>query len=63
MSSSLNESSALERIERGYAIEIRNRIMFNFYPGLPHMIVAHSYCNKLLAWMTLSHVVMSGDTK
>ena len=32
-----NGSSALQRFERSNALEIRNRIMFNFYPGLPHM--------------------------
>ena len=27
----------VERFERSNAIEIRNGIMFDFYPGLPHM--------------------------
>ena len=27
----------LERFECSSAIEIRNGIMFNFYPGLPHI--------------------------
>ena len=33
----LNRSSALECFERGNAIEIHNGIMFDFYPGLPHL--------------------------
>ena len=33
----LNESSALEWYKRSNAIEIENGIMFDFYPGLPHM--------------------------
>ena len=33
----LNGSSALEHFERSNATEIRNGIMFNFYPGLPHL--------------------------
>ena len=37
MSPVLNGSTALQRFERSKAIEIQNRIMFNFYPGLPHM--------------------------
>ena len=37
MSLALHTSSSLERFERGNAIEIRNRIMFDFYPGLPHI--------------------------
>ena len=37
MSPTLNGSSALERFERSNAIEIRNEIMFDFYPGLPHV--------------------------
>ena len=35
MSPALNGSSALQRFERSNAIEIRNGIMFDFYPGLP----------------------------
>ena len=38
MSSTLNRSSALEHFERGNANEIRNRIMFDFYTGLPQVI-------------------------
>ena len=34
MSFALNRSSALERFERSNAIEICNRIMFDFYLGL-----------------------------
>ena len=34
----LNGSSALERYKHGNAIETHNRIMFDFYPGLPHVI-------------------------
>ena len=33
----LNGNSAPECFERGNAMEIHNGIMFNFYPGLPHM--------------------------
>ena len=39
MSPAFNGNSALERFERSYAIEIRNRILFDFYPGLPHIIM------------------------
>ena len=37
MSPALNRSSALQHFERSSAVEIRNRIMFNFYPGLPQV--------------------------
>ena len=37
MSPAFNGSYALERFERSKAIEIRNGIMFDFYPGLPHI--------------------------
>ena len=37
MSPTLNGSSVLERYECGNAIKIQNEIMFNFYPGLPHI--------------------------
>ena len=41
MSPTPNGSSALvkEHFERSYAIEICNEIMFDFYLGLPHVIV------------------------
>ena len=38
MSPTLNRSSALERFKRSSAIEIHNRIMLDFYPGLPHIL-------------------------
>ena len=37
MSSALNRSSALQRFERGKVVKIRNGIMFDFYPELPHV--------------------------
>ena len=37
MSPAFNRSSALERFEHSNEIEIHNRIMFDFYPGLPHI--------------------------
>ena len=40
VSPTLNGSSALQRFERGNAIEICYGIMFDLYPGLPHM---HAY--------------------
>ena len=38
MSPTFNGSFALQRFERDNAINIRNRIMFDFYPGLPHIL-------------------------
>ena len=37
MSPTLNGTSVLQRFERSNAVKIRNRIMFDFYPGLPYM--------------------------
>ena len=37
MSPDLNRSFALQRFERGNAVELRNGILFNLYPGLPHI--------------------------
>ena len=34
----------LERFEHSTAIEIRNGIMFDFYPGLPHMLCVFYIC-------------------
>ena len=36
MSPALNGSSAIRRFEHSDAIEIRDGIIFDFYPGLPH---------------------------
>ena len=38
MSPTLSRSSALQRVKLCDALEIRNRIIFDFYPGLPHMV-------------------------
>ena len=43
MSSALNQSSALQHFEHGNAIEIHNRIMFNFYPGMPQIDLVIPY--------------------
>ena len=47
MSHALNGSLALQCFEHVNAVELRNRIMFDFYPGLPHMYVAHSTNNGI----------------
>ena len=47
MSPALNGSSALQRFERSNAIEIRNGIMFDFYPGLPHIYIYGKYTVRL----------------
>ena len=39
MSPALNGSSMLERFEHSNASEIHNGIMFDFYPGLPHLSI------------------------
>ena len=38
MSPTLNGSSALQHFECGNAVELRNGRMFDFYPGLPHLL-------------------------
>ena len=37
VSPAFNGSTALQCFECGNGVEIRNGIMFDFYPGLPHM--------------------------
>ena len=37
MSPALNGCTVLQRFERDNTVKICNRIMFDFYPGLPHM--------------------------
>ena len=41
MSSALNGSSALQHFKRGKAVKIGNGIMFDFYPGWPHIWQSH----------------------
>ena len=48
MSPALNGSSVLECFERSNAIEMRNGIMFDFYPGLPHIIKLRACCSTSL---------------
>ena len=39
MSPTFNRSSTLQCFERGNMVEIRNGMMFDFYPGLPHILI------------------------
>ena len=43
MSPTLNGSSTLEHFEYSNAIEIHNRIMFDFYPGTATCVCVHMY--------------------
>ena len=47
MSPALNGSSAIRRFERSVAIEIRDGITFDFYTGLPHIVVVF-HCSACL---------------
>ena len=38
MSPTVNRSCALQCFERSSAVKLRNGIMFDFYPGLPHIV-------------------------
>ena len=42
-STTLNQSSALQHLLCSNMIKIRNRIMFDFYPGLPHIYNSNYY--------------------
>ena len=39
MSPTLNGSFALQRFRHNNEVKLHNEIMFNFYQGLPHMLV------------------------
>ena len=52
MSPVLNGSSALQWFECSNAIEIHNRIMFDFYPGLPHIVSVEKH--KIMKLMQVS---------
>ena len=57
MSAALNASSAIWHFERSNAIEIHNGITFDFYMGLPHMVII--IINKV--WF--NELVFSVDTQ
>ena len=42
MSPAFNGSSVLQHFKRSNVIEIRDEIMFDFYPGLPHIWIVLS---------------------
>ena len=57
MSPALNRSSALEHFEHSNASEIRNGIMFDFYPGLPHMhTYVHTYIHTYMHTYTHTYI-------
>ena len=43
MSPAHNGSTALQRFESSNKFAIRNGIMFNFYPGLPHILIVAQF--------------------
>ena len=55
MSPTLNESFALQSFERGNVLEIRNGIMFYFYPGLPHMHLYLQVCRTFVCTHAHTH--------
>ena len=43
----LNENTELQHYKCGNTVDIRNRIMFDFYPGLPQLLniwIVHQIC-------------------
>ena len=42
MSPAPSRSLALSRVKLGNALEIRDRIIFDFYPGLPHIYASYT---------------------
>ena len=44
----LNRSSVLQCFERGNAVEIRNGIMFDFYPGRKLFVISVKSCHCTL---------------
>ena len=59
----LNGSSALQRFESSNAVEIHNRRMFDFYPGLAQLwfstIVGFAYCETLESAVTIPETLLS----
>ena len=61
MSPALNRSSAIRRFEHGNAIEIRDGITFDFYTGLPHVVLftCQTHCQISDCSMTFSQKLKS----
>ena len=53
MNPTLNEGSVLQHFEHGNAIEIRNEIMFDFYPGLPRDLTLENLITYLIRRLKL----------
>ena len=58
MNPALSGSSALEHFERSNVIEICNRIMFDFYVGLPHMLVFISFTTSEQSLDVISNQIL-----
>ena len=63
MSPTLNGSSVLQHFECGNAVELRNRIMFNLYPGLPHLLYIKQSTKNTVDCVTDSTVLSSFITE
>ena len=63
MRPALNGSTALQRFKHGNMVEIHNGIIFDFYPGLPHMCSHGSHDLHLLSLQVYTdgqeHMMMS----
>ena len=53
MGPTLNTSSAIQHFERGDVIEIQNGMIFDFYPGLPHMKKFHKTYSQAVTQLPL----------
>ena len=65
LSPALNRSSVIRRFEGSDAIEIRDRITFDFYTGLPHMVIITvtllTACMYGVALKNVGHVCYKPD--
>ena len=56
------EHYSVAYFERGNTVELHNRIMFDFYPGLPHMMLKYGAQIQALislkSWPTLNSSVV-----
>ena len=51
MSPTLNGSIALQRFEHANTVEIRDGIMFDFYPGLSHVIIVVVWSTYIIIYV------------
>ena len=55
MNPTLNGSSEIQHFERSDTFKIRNKVIFVFYPGLPHILLVLHMRGRIVYLLILSY--------